>query len=114
MSRQIIGLRTISELQQEGERDCPEAIEASRSSATYNKHLMPACHDDSICERAFSALGHVTVFGFGDGSFMLLASNGRRVHGTTLVSVLLTMLQLEGLQVPLLEYPMISGNEQAA
>lgn len=66
----------------------------------------------SFCDWAFSLLGHVAVFRFSEGGFMLLAENGERTRGDTLAVALLAMLERQGMNR--LVYPDTAADSRAA
>ncbi|SAK89340.1 hypothetical protein AWB81_04734 [Caballeronia arationis] len=74
----------------------------------------PLKEEMRFCDWAFSGLGHVTVFRFSEGGFMLLAENGQRARGDTLVVALLAMLERQGLNNPRLIYPETGSASRAA
>jgi hypothetical protein len=74
----------------------------------------PVKEEMRFCDWAFCRLGHVTVFRFSEGGFMLLAENGERARGNTLVKALLAMLEQQGLNHRRLVYPETGSASRAA
>lgn len=68
----------------------------------------------SFCDWAFSRLGHVAVFRFSEGGFMLMAENGERTRGDTLAVALLAMLERQGMTRCRLAYPETADDSRAA
>lgn len=74
----------------------------------------PVKEEMRFCDWAFSRLGHVTVFRFSEGGFMVLAENGERTRGDTLAAALLAMLEQQGLNHRRLVYPETKDDSRAA
>ncbi|MFT4063657.1 hypothetical protein [Paraburkholderia sp.] len=74
----------------------------------------PAKEEMRFCDWAFSRLGHVAVFRFSEGGFMLIAADGARARGHTLAMALLAMIEQQGLNHRRLVYPETKGDTRAA
>lgn len=74
----------------------------------------PVKDEMRFCDWAFSLLGHVTVFRFSEGGFMLLAENGERTRGDTLAVALLAMLEQQGVNNRHLAYSETKDDSRAA
>ncbi|MGP8432744.1 hypothetical protein ACT2FY_38270 [Paraburkholderia fungorum] len=74
----------------------------------------PVKEEMRFCDWAFSRLGHVAVFRFSEGGFMLLAENGERTRGDSLARALLGMLEQQGLNDRRLVYPAAADDSRAA
>lgn len=74
----------------------------------------PIKEEMRFCDWAFARLGHVAVFSFTEGGFMLLAENGERTRGDTLAMALLAMLEAQGLDTRRLMYQGVGDESRAA
>jgi hypothetical protein len=74
----------------------------------------PILEEARFCDWAFSKLGHVTVFGFAGGGFMLLSVDGERTRGESLALALQAMVELRGRSGRRLDYPVPACVDRAA
>lgn len=83
--------------------------EVTESEVSADTRPDPLVDEARFCDWAFSRLGHITVFGFTGGGFMLLAENGERTRGESLALALQAMLERQGYDGRRLVYPVIAS-----
>lgn len=99
-----------------GSRDIVSDPVDEVSERNPSSHIGPDPVKDPMrfCDWAFSLLGHVNVFRFSEGGFMLVAENGERTRGDTLAVALLAMLERQGAHNRHLLYPETKEDSRAA